>query len=100
MQWETNTSSNFGIDFASLRKKLKGAINYYKTTTQDLLITKEVAPSSGINNPVVNLGEFENNELEFELGQVNKDNVFNYSAFATFTTLNSEVTKLSNANQK
>lgn len=100
LQWETNTSSNFGIDFASLGNKLKGAINYYKTTTQDLLITKEVSPSSGVSNPIVNVGEFENNGLELELGYVNKDGEFGYSAFGTFTTINSEVTKLSNANQK
>lgn len=100
LQWETNTSSNFGIDFASLGNKLKGAINYYKTTTQDLLITKEVSPSSGVNNPIVNVGEFENKGLELELGYVNKTNEFGYSAFGTFTTINSEVTKLSNANQK
>ncbi|MBA6154828.1 SusC/RagA family TonB-linked outer membrane protein [Gelidibacter maritimus] len=100
LQWETNTSSNFGIDFASMRNKLKGAINYYKTTTHDLLITKEVSPSSGVRNPIVNVGEFENNGLEFELGYVNKDGEFGYSAFGTFTTINSEVTKLSNADQK
>lgn len=100
LQWETNTSSNFGLDFASLGNKLKGAINYYKTTTEDLLITKEVSPSSGVNNPVVNVGEFENSGLEFELGYVNNDGELNYSAFGTFTTVNSEVTKLSNANQK
>ncbi|WP_163514753.1 SusC/RagA family TonB-linked outer membrane protein [Gelidibacter japonicus] len=100
LQWETNTSSNFGIDFASLGNKLKGAINYYSTTTQDLLITKEVSPSSGVNNPIVNVGEFENKGLELELGYVNKDGEFGYSAFGTFTTINSEVTKLSNANQK
>ena len=100
LQWETNTSSNFGIDFASLGNKLKGAINYYKTTTQDLLITKEVSPSSGVKNPIVNVGEFENNGLELELGYDNKGGAFGYSIFGTFTTINSEVTKLSNANQK
>ncbi|MBJ7881047.1 SusC/RagA family TonB-linked outer membrane protein [Gelidibacter salicanalis] len=100
LQWETNTSSNFGIDFASLGNKLKGAINYYKTTTQDLLITKEVSPSSGVSNPTVNVGEFENNGLELELGYVNKEGEFGYSVFGTFTTINSEVTKLSNADQK
>ena len=99
LKWETNTSSNFGIDFASLGNKLKGSINYYKTKTEDLLITKEVAPSSGVNNPVVNVGEFENKGLEFELGYTNKNGEFNYSAFTTFTTVNSEVTRLSNDNQ-
>lgn len=100
LQWETNTSSNFGLDFTSLRNKLKGSVNYYNTTTTDLLITKEVPPSSGVNNPIVNVGEFRNKGLEFEVGYTDKDHKVNYSAFATFTTVNSEVTKLSNEGQK
>ena len=63
------------------------------------MITKVVSPSAGVNNPVVNVGEFENSGLEFEIGYTNKDRAFNYSAFATFTTINSEVTKLSNDDQ-
>ncbi|WP_086478170.1 SusC/RagA family TonB-linked outer membrane protein [Arenibacter amylolyticus] len=99
LQWETNTSSNFGLDFAALGNKLTGAINYYNSTTEDLLIIKEVSPSAGINNPVVNVGEFQNKGIEIELGYTNKDNDFQYSLFSTFTTINSEVTKLSNENQ-
>jgi TonB-dependent starch-binding outer membrane protein SusC len=99
LKWETNTSVNFGLDFTSLQNKLKGTINYYKTTTDDLLIIKEVSPSAGINSPIVNVGEFENKGFEFELGYTNNDHEFHYSAFTTFTTINSEVTKLSNNNQ-
>lgn len=99
LQWETNTSYNLGLDFASLGNRLTGAINYYNSTTEDLLITKVVSPAAGVNNPVVNVGEFENSGLEFEIGYTNKDGAFNYSAFATFTTINSEVTKLSNEDQ-
>lgn len=99
LQWETNTSSNYGLDFASLESKLKGAINYYKSSTEDLLITKVVSPSAGINSPVVNVGEFVNKGFEFELGYMNNDKEFHYNAFATFTTINSEVTKLSSEDQ-
>ncbi|HEY9169482.1 MAG TPA: TonB-dependent receptor [Lutibacter sp.] len=99
LQWETNTSSNIGLDFTSLESKLKGSLNYYNTTTSDLLITKVVSPSAGINNPIVNVGEFVNKGFEFELGYTNSHNEFHYSAFTTFTTINSEVTKLSTADQ-
>lgn len=99
LQWETNVASNFGVDFAALGFKINGSINYYQSRTEDLLITKEVSPSSGVNNPVVNVGEFENKGFEFELGYKNRDKEFKYGAFATFTTINSEVTKLSNENQ-
>ncbi|UII34643.1 TonB-dependent receptor [Fulvivirga ulvae] len=99
LQWETNIASNFGIDFSSMESRLTGAINYYRSTTKDLLITKEVSPSSGVRNPVVNVGEFQNSGFEFELGYRNNDKEIKYSAFATFTTINSEVTKLSNESQ-
>ncbi|CAL2095567.1 TonB-dependent starch-binding outer membrane protein SusC [Tenacibaculum sp. 190524A02b] len=99
LQWETNISSNIGIDYSILNRKIKGSINYYNTQTKDLLIVKEVAPSSGVRNPVVNVGEFENNGLEFELGYNDTFNEVKFSAFATFSTLNSEVTKLGRADQ-
>ena len=99
LQWETNTSGNIGVDFESLGRRLKGSINYYQSTTEDLLITKVIAPSAGINSPVVNVGEFKNNGFEFELGYSDSAGDFNYGAFATFTTINSEVTELSNNDQ-
>ncbi|CAM1334737.1 SusC/RagA family TonB-linked outer membrane protein [Tenacibaculum aestuariivivum] len=99
LQWETNTSTNFGIDFSVLNNSLKGSVNYYNTSTEDLLITKIVPISAGIERPVVNVGEFVNKGLELELGYTNRNNKINYAAFATFTTINSEVTKLSSNDQ-
>ncbi|SKB80364.1 TonB-linked outer membrane protein, SusC/RagA family [Salegentibacter holothuriorum] len=99
LQWETNTSANFGMDFGVFDNKLQGSINYYNSKTEDLLITKEVSPSAGINNPIVNVGAFENQGFEFEANYRNRDNVFKYSVGGTFTTINSEVTKLSNEDQ-
>lgn len=59
LKWETNTSSISGIDFASLENKLQGAINYYSSNTSDLLITKVLQGSGGLDNPIINVGEFE-----------------------------------------
>ncbi|PTX43543.1 TonB-linked SusC/RagA family outer membrane protein [Christiangramia gaetbulicola] len=99
LQWETNTSANFGLDFGLFDNKLQGSINYYNSKTEDLLITREVSPSAGINNPIVNVGAFENKGFEFEANYRNRDNDFKYSVGGTFTTINSEVTKLSNEDQ-
>ncbi|MBC9796260.1 SusC/RagA family TonB-linked outer membrane protein [Sinomicrobium weinanense] len=99
LQWETNTSSNFGLDFASLGNKIQGAVNYYQSRTSDLLITSVIEPSGGVNDPVNNVGEFKNSGLEFEIGYNNRDHDFKYSAFGTFTTIKSEVTKLSSNDQ-
>lgn len=99
LKWETNTSSNIGIDFASLENKLQGAINYYSSNTSNLLITKVLQGSGGLDNPIINVGEFKNSGLEFELGYTNKEHAFQYNAFATFTTINSEVVRLSSKDQ-
>ncbi len=99
LQWETNISSNLGVDYSVLDSKIKGSINYYNTKTKDLLIVKEVPLSSGVRNPVINVGEFENSGVEFELGYNESFNEVKFSAFATFSTLNSEVTKLARPGQ-
>jgi len=99
LQWETNISSNFGLDFTMLDYALKGSLNYYNTSTEDLLITKVVSPAAGIRSPVVNVGEFVNKGFEFELGYTNNKNEINFGAFATFTTIDSEVTQLSSNDQ-
>jgi len=99
LQWETNVSSNFGLDFTMLNHTVKGSMNYYNTSTEDLLITKVVSPAAGIRSPVVNVGEFVNKGFEFELGYTNSKDEINYAAFATFTTINSEVTQLSSNDQ-
>lgn len=55
--------------------------------------------SGGLDNPIINVGEFKNSGLEFELGYTNKEHAFQYNAFATFTTINSEVVRLSSKDQ-
>jgi TonB-linked SusC/RagA family outer membrane protein len=100
LRWETNTSSNLGIDFALLDRKLNGSLNYYSSLTSDLLFRKQVSPSAGINNPIVNIGEFKNSGIELELGYSNSINEFKYNVNAAFSTTKNEVTSLSNADQE
>ncbi len=99
LKWETNTSSNLGVDFAMLDHKLKGSLNYYESLTSDLLFKKEFSPSLGVNVPTVNVGEFKNSGIELDLNYRNSVNEFNYAIGGTFSTNNNEVTKLANNNQ-
>jgi len=99
LKWETNTSSNIGVDFAVANNKLKGSLNYYESMTSDLLFRKELAPSAGINTPTINVGEFKNTGIEFDVSYRNSVNEFNYNVGATFSTNKNEVTKLANNDQ-
>ncbi|MDD7914845.1 SusC/RagA family TonB-linked outer membrane protein [Polaribacter ponticola] len=100
LRWETNTSTNLGVDFAMLDRKLNGSVNYYSSLTSDLLFRKQVSPSAGINNPIVNIGEFKNSGIELELGYSDSVNEFKYNVNAAFSTTKNEVTSLSNADQE
>ncbi|AUC86291.1 TonB-dependent receptor [Polaribacter sp. ALD11] len=100
LRWETNTSSNLGIDFTVLDRRLSGSANYYSSLTSDLLFRRQVAPSAGINNPIVNIGEFRNSGIELELGYSDSVNEFKYKVNAAFSTTKNEVTSLSNADQE
>jgi TonB-linked SusC/RagA family outer membrane protein len=48
LKWETTASTNFGIDFAILKNRLSGSIEYYQKNTKDLLfqvISAQPAPT-------------------------------------------------------
>lgn len=67
LKWETSKSTNIGLDFALMNNKLSGSINYFDNKTDGLLITKEVPPSAGVDNPILNVGKIANKGIELEL---------------------------------
>jgi TonB-linked SusC/RagA family outer membrane protein len=99
LQWETTDSKNIGIDYTVKGGKISGSINYYYNTTQDLLITKKIAPSAGINDPILNVGEISNRGFEFEINYRNKVNEFNYNVGFNLSTLQNKVVSLANEGQ-
>ena len=87
LSWETNTSSNFGIDLGFLDNKILVSAEYYISNTTDLLLEVPVPQQSGFSESLQNIGELENTGFEFEirgnhfkLGDVNFG--FNANIFA------------------
>jgi TonB-linked SusC/RagA family outer membrane protein len=99
LQWETTDSKNIGLDYTLKGGKISGSMNYYYNTTQDLLIIKKIAPSAGINDPVLNVGEINNRGFEFEINYHNNINEFNYNVGFNLTTLKNKVVSLANEGQ-
>jgi len=67
LKWETTTSFNIGFDLG-LFNKLDFTADYYKKTTSDLLQSVVIPPQTGFSSALINLGEIENEGLEFNLG--------------------------------
>ncbi|MEM7367907.1 MAG: TonB-dependent receptor [Bacteroidota bacterium] len=68
--WETATSTNFGFDMELLNNRLIVGFDVFKNTRKDILTqpNKTLPNYSGITPPAQNIGEFENQGFEVNLG--------------------------------
>jgi TonB-linked SusC/RagA family outer membrane protein len=99
LQWETTDTKNIGFDYGLLKGKLSGSVNYYYNQTEDMLITKKLAPSVGLWDPIMNVGKIRNTGIEFELNWNDKTGDFDYNVGINFTTTSNKITELSDPNQ-
>lgn len=95
--WETSTQTNFGIDLRALDSKLRFSVDYFKKTTEDLIVSNGslITPgSAGFTSNEFNAGTIVNKGFEFEVGYANNDNAFKYQINANLSTLDNEVTEI------
>jgi TonB-linked SusC/RagA family outer membrane protein len=68
--WETSQQMNYAIDFSILKNRLSGTIEYYQTKTNDLLLSVNLPPTSGVSSYMANIGKSENKGMELSLNGV------------------------------
>lgn len=69
--WEKTAGTNVGIDFSLFKNRLSGTIEYYRTNTKDILLSKELPRSVGVNSQLTNVGKTSSHGMEFTLSSVN-----------------------------
>lgn len=99
LQWETTDTKNVGVDYGLINGKLSGSVNYYYNQTEDMLITKKLAPSVGLLDPVMNVGKIRNTGVELEVNWQDKAGDFDYNVGFNLTTTSNKVVELSDPNQ-
>ncbi len=67
LKWERTDGINIGVDFGLFQNRISGTIDYYQSTTNDLLWDFILPEVSGFNRIRANIGEIENTGLEFIL---------------------------------
>ena len=95
LKWETNEQTNIGIDAAFFGGQLVVGLDYFVRTSKDLLLYRNIRPSSGFEKIYTNYGEIQNKGLEFMIGynkRINKD--LSINATLTGSTLKNEVKKM------
>lgn len=72
--WESTTGLNLGIDFSILNKRLSGAVDAYKTRTNDLMFSLPLPAASGKSSITSNIGEIQNRGIELNISSLNVAN--------------------------
>lgn len=72
--WEYSATMNYAIEFAILKNRITGTMEYYNTQTKDLLFRVGLPRTSGVNNYMANIGESENKGFELTLNGLVLDN--------------------------
>ncbi|GAB4518901.1 MAG: TonB-dependent receptor [Allomuricauda sp.] len=67
LQWETIENFDVAIEFTLFNNFLDGSLEYYKRNSSDLLYNLPIAPSNGLNEVPVNVGDMYNSGWEMAL---------------------------------
>ena len=95
LKWEQSTKLNFGIDFAALDNRLRGTVEYYNNTTDDLVGERIISQTSGFSQIVDNIGEIRNSGIEVDLSaSVLRKGDFEWNAGFNITFNDNEIIQL------
>ncbi|WP_117881659.1 SusC/RagA family TonB-linked outer membrane protein [Aureibaculum luteum] len=96
LKWEETTMVNIGLDFGLFNEKVTGSIEYYKNTSDDLLMSRTTPVSLGFHAGSIteNVGSVETNGFELNLGYNHYGDDFSWSANLNLGTSKNEVKSL------
>ncbi len=100
LRWETTATLNAGVDVGLFDQSFTFSGEYYRNTTEDILLTISLPPSFGFaGDPRSNTGTVQTSGFEFTAGyQSQGEGEFDWSVDANFSTTNNEVTSLGGGN--
>jgi TonB-linked SusC/RagA family outer membrane protein len=82
--WEFSKTWNYALDFALLKNRLSGTVEYYVTNTEDLLLGLPLPPTSGVSSYTANIGSTQNKGIELSLNGLILDNLNGWTWEAGF----------------
>ncbi len=79
--WEYSQTWNFGLDYALLRGRITGTVEYYTVATHDILLSLGLPSTSGVGSYTANIGNTANRGIEFTInGTIIQNNDWNWTA--------------------
>lgn len=94
-RWETNTSTNVGLDASLWNNKLDVTLDIYSRTTSDMLTQVPIPRTAGTATiPFVNIGEVNNSGFDLNVTYRDKIGDLRYTIGAMYSVYKNNVVKL------
>lgn len=95
LEWEKTTGLNLGVDFAILKSRVTGTIDWFKTKTNDILLRRNLPIITGYGNILDNLGKTKNTGLEITLNTINvRTNDFRWETSVNYSSYKNTIVGL------
>ncbi len=86
LTWERKLIFNTGFEFTTFKGRFGGTVEYYKATTKDLFLDRQLSRTSGFQSITNNLGELQNAGIEVSLNaDLVKSKDFTWTIDGNFT---------------
>ncbi|MDB5247737.1 MAG: TonB-dependent receptor [Segetibacter sp.] len=69
--WEKTKQYNFGLDFSVFKSRISGSLDYYTSTTTDLLLQRSIPTVTGFTTTFANIGKTANSGVDINITTVN-----------------------------
>lgn len=99
IQWESQAILDVGVEFALFNNRINGVVDYFKKTSDDLLLNRPISQTVGDedNSILSNIGKIENSGVEVSLsGDIVRAENFVWSLGGNIIFLDNEVKELVN----
>lgn len=92
LSWQVNEEQNFGVDLGLFNNKIRLGVDYFISTTQDMLLDREISNITGFDSAFVNQGKLESKGYEIELSAtpIRTDN-FTWNVNANLSSVDTTV---------
>lgn len=99
LRWEISKTTNVGLDYAFLNRRIYGSVNAYIRKSEDLIATSTVDPFTNFSNRVAaNIGDMENKGIEVDVTVVPvRTDDFEWSINYNVSFNKNEVTRMPDA---
>lgn len=97
IKWETTSTLDIGFDFGLLNNRISGSVAYYKQNVEDMLLAVALPYSAGISGGNIvwqNIGDMENQGIEFNADAVVLNKAFKWNLGLNFSTNKNKILAL------